>query len=184
MPLTSSSGALWKCETRLSLFHHVCGMFLSCPGHKKCCCQKKMPSYISLKTGIFMLSDNDPARAGGCSNQFGVIWGQCTLPFSTSKSEHLCSPCLLPSSLQWNGLYHSNLLWSINVLPQMSLLWTFYPQVSCHRSTWPCPLWDRRVSSLFFLSLFSPSPPSSCSHLWSCCKSVFTFIHHWCPTLI
>lgn len=88
-------------------------------------------------------------------------------------------------AMGWIFFYLPKLLRSINALPQTSLLWTFYSQDSCYRSTWPCPFWDRRVfSSLFFLCLCSLSPPSSYSHLWSCCESAFTFIHHWSPTLI
>lgn len=116
---------------------------------------------MSLERGILLLSDDGPTQASGCYSWFGfiIIWGQCILPFSTSKSEVLCSP-LVSSLLLFNGmdfLYLSKLLGNINVLAQMSLLLTFYPQVSCYRSTRPCPAWDRRVSSWFFLCLCSLS---------------------------
>lgn len=90
-------------------------------------------------------------RASGCPSWFGVIiiWGQCILPLST-PSQNFCLPLLSPPfflSFQTSGEYKC-------IATDVTFM-EFYPQVSCYRSTWPCPVWDRRVSSLFFLSLCS-----------------------------
>lgn len=160
-------------------------MFLSCPSHKKCCLHKKMPSYM------FMERDLAVIRQWSYSGLWMLLSVRChnnMRPMHTAPFDIKVRTCIFHSSflptLQWDFLYLSKLLGNTNVLSQMSFLWKFYPQVSCYRSTWPCPVWNGRVSSLFFLCLCSLSPPSSYSHLWSCCKSVFIFIHHWFPTLI
>lgn len=170
------------------IFHHVCDMLLPCPGHKIYCCHKKMSGCMSFEGGILLLPDDSPTQASGYYSGFGfiIIWDQWILPFSTSKSEVLCSP-LVSSLLLFNGmdfLYPSKLLWkhkciatdvtSVDILLS-GLLLQVYLTLSCLRQKSFFTVLPLSLLSLTSKQLF----PS-----WILLKSVFTFIHHWFPTLI